>query len=89
MARKKAWQQLLKLHAMHRVGMLRGSVGDAVLDKLAGKCTGIGKRPAVQQQQNARPQQLQQNSVEQSSQNAPPASLLSFAYAALVRCSAV
>ena len=47
------------------------------------------KRPAVQQQQNARPQQLQQNSVEQSSQNAPPASLLSFAYAALVRCSAV
>ena len=49
MARKKAWQQLLKLHAMHRVGMLRGGVSDAVLDELAGERAGIGKRPAVQQ----------------------------------------
>ena len=29
--------------------MLRGGVGDAVLDELAGERTGIGKRPAVQQ----------------------------------------
>ena len=36
-ARKKARQQLLKLHAMHRVGMLRGGVGDAVLDELTGE----------------------------------------------------
>ena len=33
----------------HLVGMLRGGVGDAVLDELAGERTGIGKRPAVQQ----------------------------------------
>mgnify|MGYP000102124946 FL=1 len=29
--------------------MLRGGVGDAVLDELTGERTGIGKRPAVQQ----------------------------------------